>query len=99
MLIGLSHIMNCFWIWLGRHTLRYYSDSWFKIYDGLEPSNFDIYVQGMFFITTAITTVGFGDSIATFSVLEQFYQMFIEVYYPPASFSLTRAFPRCSGLV
>ena len=75
-----SHFLNCLWIIIGHYTQETYDRSWIQLYELSTTSNYDIYLQGLIFITTTITTIGFSN-YNTFSNLESFFVIFVEVHF------------------
>ncbi|KAL4433513.1 hypothetical protein ABPG74_002910 [Tetrahymena malaccensis] len=89
------HVMTCWWIEVGQfHELGETSDlpqefkqlGWVNTYYLNNPKkpqyghvNKDIYITGYYYVTTTISTVGYGD-LASKTVMEEFYTMFCEFF-------------------
>jgi len=64
-IIFAEHIFACFWLILGTEEASTYRDTWMSPSIKLK-SSLEQYILSFYFVTTTMTTVGYGDmSIAT----------------------------------
>ena len=67
-LLMLSHIFGCIWIFIGRTMIELGSISWISEGEFENQTAPELYATSYYFTMTTITTVGYGDIHGTCSV-------------------------------
>ena len=81
MLILLSHMFACQWVFMGMKRLRENDDGWIKKTMDDERQLLDLaslYITSQYWVLTSYTSVGYGDITGT-STDEYLYQMLLEM--------------------
>lgn len=70
------HISTCLWIFISRITK--YDNNWTYKFDLNNLTDYELYIESLFYIISTVTTVGYGNSYSTNS-LERIYTTIIMV--------------------